>query len=292
MQKDILEERRYLSEIAVWPNPKRLDLHGWLANFDDGMDQEIAKALLGSHVHIDGEQVRHAVASTLRQVSTYPEFGTTYERPSRWTEFMDRVILSFPLGRSGDDTASGYLFGRMAEQLGIPENRILASDTLVKSLDAEEAKPIIFLDDLAASGTQFVRNWKRNYPTPRGKTSLEALKKNGAISAAYYAPLIATSKAKSKIEEECDVPVVASYIIDKEYEALDPNTRLLPENLRPMIAAFLTKYTPNTGKNEDGNAGFGDLGLSLSFHHGCPNNTLPVLRTGPRTETWTPWATD
>jgi hypothetical protein len=288
----VLESRRFLSEILVWPRPNRLDLDGWVGNFDRGLDQRIALALLEAHIHIDEDQVYYGVASSFRGISSREEFGDEFSRAGAWADFLDRVLVSFPLSRLTDSTASGHIFGRFAEKLGIPENRILGSEHLVARLAQSDPLPVIFFDDLAASGRQFTRNWKRNYPTKAGPASLEQLSEQHRILRAYYLPLVATVEAVSRIESECDVAVIPTYALEDDYRCLDQDTRLVPEELRSHLPEFLEKYTPRTGRNQYGATGYGQLGLALTFHHSCPNNTLPVLQTGPRSEVWSPWSNE
>jgi len=289
--KELLESRRYLSEISVWPRPNRLDLSGWVENFDEGRDTEIALALLEAHVHMDEQQIKYAVASTIRDISSRDEFGLASDRPANWDRFIQDVVFSFPLSRSGDSTASGYIFGRVVESLGFNENRIIDSEHLVGHLHKSGPLPVVFLDDLAASGTQFTRNWKRNYPKGSGSVSLEQLASDGQMATVYYSPLVSTQVAKDRIESECGVTVVPTYVLDEDYSVLSEDTRLVPNRLRQYVPDFLAKYAPRTGRDEYGFAGYGDLGLALSFHHSCPNNTVPVLQPGSVAQNWRPWST-
>ena len=95
-------------------------------------------------------------------------------------------------------------------------------------------------------------------------------------------PTVCTADAKKKIEDECGVVVAPTYLLESDYYLLDPNSRLVPGALRPLIPDFIDRYGPH--HNGDEKAGFGDLGLALSFHHGCPNNTLPILQWGEPSE--------
>lgn len=284
---EILDSRRYLSHIGVWPGPSRLDAERWLENFDDA-DQEIALALLDSHVHINEEQIAYAVASTFRSLSSMPQFGSARQRQTNWSTFLNEVLVSFPLSFAGDVTASGYVFARIAERLGLLESQILDSERLVRRLSSGEVRPVVFLDDLAASGTQFTRGWSRRYSTDNGRLSLKDLHDRGAITAAYYLPVVATEVAKRKIEEDSPVEVCPTYLLGDDYSALDADSRVTPARLRPLASAFLAKYCDRTGRGEYGPAGYDELALSISFHHGCPNNTLPVLQWGPQSDTWRP----
>jgi hypothetical protein len=286
---DILEARRYLSHIGVWPGPRQLDVEGWLDNFDTDEDRGIALALIESYVHINEEQIGYAVCSTIRSISTQPEFGEAENRQAKWREFTAKVIISFPLGEAGDSTASGYIFARIASRLGFPAARISDSEHLVGRLAASDTShPVIFLDDLAASGTQFTRNWTRKYPTDHGPLTLYEQHTGSTLSTVYYLPVVSTTTAKNKIEAECNVTVLPTYLLDDDYGALADETRLVGTSMRAALPRFLEKYGARTGNAQFGTAGFGGLGLALSFHHGSPNNTLPVLQWGRAQPDWNP----
>ena len=289
--KEVLESRRYLSDISVWPRSSRLDLAGWLANFDTGLDSDIAVALLASYVHLDEDQIVHAVATNIRSISTSSESFRGPDRSAKWAGYLEQVLVSFPLGDSSDPTASGYIFARIAERLGFAQDQILGSEQLVGRLVQSGPASVIFLDDLSASGTQFTRHWKRKYRAASEEYSLIDLQSRGLLLDSYYLPVIATRGAKTKIESFCSVSVVPTYLLDTDYQAFDSNTRLLPEKLRPHLKDFLEKYSSRTGKDEYGVVGYGDLGLALSFHHSCPNNTLPILQWGPSPISWKPLIT-
>ena len=274
----VTDSGNYLSRGAVWP--RRVDIPGWISNFDEGADRELAIWLLESLVHINDEQSAQAVASMIRDISSRPEFGDSDHRPELWSRFINNTIISFPLSGPGDATASGYIFGRIARQLGFPEDRILDTEHAVARLLTRDPANLVILDDLAASGTQFCRNWTRPYGTGSQESSLHDLHQLGKLTSSYYLPIVATQAAKSKIESRCAVQVLPSYLLEPDYSALAFDTRLVPSHLRSAIPAFLDKYSERTGRAEYGNAGFGDLALAISFQHGCPNNTLPILQWG------------
>lgn len=287
---EVIRSRQFLSEIGVWPSPRQLDIEGWLNNYSETVDKSIAHELLDAHVHLNEEQIVQAVASSIRSLSALPRFGDSSQRRESWASYLDEVIVSFPLAQEGDPTASGYIFARLAsEKLGFPESRVRSPEQVVRSLAASDhAVDVLMLDDITASGTQFLRSWTRKTVTPNGRFSLADMALAGKISSTYYLPVVSTAHAKAAIEAACDVEVVPSYLLTSDYSALDADTRLVPEELRPDVPAFLERHGPRTGCNQYGVAGYGDLGLALSFHHGSPNNTLPVLQWTPRTPDWNP----
>ncbi len=286
---DLVQSRQYLSRIGIWPRARQLNIEQWLENFDDGPDKDLASALLESYVHLNEEQILQAVASSIRSISALPRFGSGSQRRTEWERYLSQTLVSFPLGIDGDAAGSGYIFARLArDKLGFSEPQIFPPEQLIRKLaTATEPIELLMLDDIAASGTQFVRAWNRKADTHQANLSFSDLYDFGKISSVYYVPVISTILAKEKIEADCPVEVVPTYLLTADYGVLDAATRLVPEALRPLIPNFLDKYGPRTGCNEDGNAGYKDLGLAISFHHGSPNNTIPIFRGAPKTN-WTP----
>lgn len=287
---DLVQSRQYLSHIGVWPSARQLELDGWLANYEDGADFDIAAELLDAHVHLNEEHITHAVASTIRSLSALPRFGPATHRRGNWANYLDRVIVSFPLAQDGDPTGSGYIFARLAsERLGFPESQVRTPEQLIALLaSSSDAFDVLMLDDITASGTQFRRSWNRQTQTLHGRFSLADIAAAGKLSSTYYLPVVATAQAKASIESSCEVDVVPTYLLTPDYGVLDENTRLVRSELRRLVPDFLSRYSPRTGRDKYGNAGYSDLGLAISFHHGCPNNTVPVLQWAPKSTDWTP----
>jgi hypothetical protein len=284
-EDDLVDSRTFLSDVGFWPDATKLNVRGWLANFDEGADRETAISLLESFVHMNEAQVTHGTLSALRGLSARPEFGPAISRQKTWETFIDRAFISFPSGSAADVTGSGHIFARIMKDAGFDEGRILGSDDLVVlAAKTKDLLSVVFLDDLAASGTQFTRTWKRQVQTPHGKSSLALLANNARFEYVYYAPLAATVDAMAKILKDAPTVVVQpGYVIEREYFASSDNTRLVPEELRTRLAGFLDNYTPRSGNDQYGSLGFGDLGLALSFHHSIPNNTLPILQRASAT---------
>ncbi|WP_138945360.1 hypothetical protein [Plantibacter sp. M259] len=250
----------------------------------------MAGDILESFVHLNEEQIIQCVGSTIRSLSASERFGAISQRRAEWNDYLNRVVVSFPLSREGDPTASGYIFARIAsEKLGFNENQVLLPEQLVRKL-AGSTTPIdlIMLDDITASGTQFLRSWNRKVETPTGKFSLADLAQSGKLNSTYYLPIVATEIAKSSIESNCAVEVIATYLLTPDYCVLDAKTRLVRSERRGRVADFLSRHSPRTSHNQYGPAGYDDLGLAVSFHHGCPNNTIPLLQWDAKTTEWTP----
>lgn len=285
---DIIDGRKYLSDIGFWPSPLRLNIDRWLQNFDEGIDRDIAIALVNSHVHINLEHTRQAIGSSIRALSSSALFPIASTRQDEWDTFISRVLISFPVGRDGDTTASGYAFATIAEELGFPERNIVGGDRLAERLRREPGSNVLFLDDLAATGTQFTRHWERNYPTTTGKISLARLRAEGGIGTAVFVPVVSTENARDNIEQRTGVHVAPAYLLGSEYEVLSDISRLMPPEFLPEMRSWLEKYSPRMVGADQDVAGYASSALALSFEKKAPNNTVPPLQWGSETNAWKP----
>lgn len=286
-EREIVESRQFLSRIRVWPKERDLNVSAWLSNFDLGEDSDIAHALLDAFVYINDEHRKQALTSTLRSISTLSEFTKSADRRSAWTAFLENAIASIPLSHAGDGAASGYQYLRVARGLGF--KRCIDSEHLVNDLlRKKDPRPVIFMDDIAGTGTQFIRNWQRSYSGSAGKSSLDKLTAEGRIGSVYFTPIVATETAKDAIEKATGVIVHPTYILGDDYSALDPDSRLVPPELRGNLAQVAMHYAERAGVAAQRALGYGQLGLAIGFPEKAPNNTLPILRVSEESATWKP----
>lgn len=278
--------RKFLSDTNVWPGSNMLDIDGWIENFDEGRDREIAVSLLLSYVHLNEEHIRNSLKSTVRALSTEVEFGGPAVRADRWKAFLDSALFSYPEGKDGDTAASGRIFMRIVKEIGIRDDQILDPPDLIKHLHSKDRKAVIFLDDLSGTGNQFCQHWSRKYSLPIGKHSLADIDRKGKLGTSYFLPLVATAKAQGRIESETPIRVLPSYLLGNEYFILDTQSRIAPSYSRNELESFLEKYSPRVEKSKYGVFGYSSLGMALSFHHGIPNNTLPIFRQGQDGSPW------
>jgi hypothetical protein len=290
-EREIVDSRLFLSRIGVWPKERQLHVSGWIDNFTTDDDREVAHALLDAVVYINDDHRRAALLSSVRSLSTRPEFGQGDEREPRWNDFLDQVIASIPLAHAGDGAASGYYFLRVARSIGFTRN--LDSEHVVQEiLRGSRARPVIFMDDISSTGNQFLRNWDRVYTTPAGRSSLVQLARNERLGRVYFTPIVATEFAKERIERETGVQVCPAYLIGEDYFATSMRSRLVPASLRDRLQELAQRYSPLTGQDDDGPFGYKDQGLALSFTDSAPNTTLPILRSSRAQPNWTPLITN
>lgn len=281
----LLESRHFLARIGFWPPERKLQLETWVANFDEP-DREIALALLEAYVHVGAREATHAIESAIRALSSEPIFLKPATN-NDWASFIDDALISFPVEQLGDATASGFHFAAIAEDIGFRKNQIYAGDLLIHQLRTRGVRPVIFIDDLTATGAQFTKYWTRRFHTQGGKYAMSEVVESDLIGQLFFCPIVATTEAKELIERETPVLVRPAYLLEPEYKLLHPETRLVPDPLKPDVINWLQRYSAKAGWPEQ-IAGYGGMGLALSLLNKSPNNTAPPLQWGQPTVDWKP----
>lgn len=285
---EVLASKQYLSSIGHWPKiPLRANPERWLQGFEEA-DQDHAVAVLEALVFFSQEQTTKMFTSAFHSLS--PEIsssGVSYsDKKQLWCDFLESSFVSFPTGESPSPTDSGHTFARLARQeLEYEENRVLAPGEILALVQAGHRAPIVFVDDFAGSGDQFIKTWRRAYTMPNGSTMSFATSAGSANLDCYYLPVVATSYAYKRIEREAPgVKVRTAHILTPEYSATDVASIVFPEALRPSSLDFIHRASLKAGIPAHAELGFGRLALAIAFEHSVPDATLPILWAD--TPTW------
>lgn len=292
--RDTLDTYQYMANVGAWPRlPSDIHPEAWLANFDD-RHAEVAAQLLDSYIFMSDREFRQAIAATLKSLSAEYLLRTSGRAKvgADWRARLSKVIVSVPLGGAHDIASSGVACLRILKQMRFPEERLLVGDALLSAITtAPEPVELFLIDDLTATGNQFAKYW--NAPLVAGgsrETSLAALFECGALCSVIYVPVVATTVALQTIAGQAPaVRVRPANVIGPEYFASDDACRLVPPAQLAALRDLIEGNHARTGSPLSP-YGYGYLGLALSFEHGTPNNTLPILQprpTGYGTDNWT-----
>lgn len=127
-------------------------------------------------------------------------------------------------------------------------------------LEPGEIDAIVFVDDFSGTGGTLEKWWQNVEPLVR------------PIGAAVFVGLLVLNEsARERIEEFADVLAV---------EELGTTDNVFSNDnvqFSGSEKAALLEHCHRTGCGAEFERGFGQCGLLLSFKHGCPNNSLPVL---------------
>lgn len=272
-------------DFQLWPIRTILNPEGWLKNFTTD-ELEYAYHLLNSFAFFSEELVRELFLAGFQNIScTRRQAGQLFaDQQLLWKRFCSQIIVTFVTGEQPNPTDSGHLFTRIVRQyLRISEQRIVEPQVALRALVEGSDKPILFVDDFVGSGAQFVATWQRPYDVGMtGHLSFErfASWKGGTY---YYCPAICTSHGAKQIASYCPaVQVSPGNMLGRRYSAIEPDSNVWPDKLRPTGAAFIEAASrragiPSTDGGRNDWRGFNKLGLCVGFNHSVPDATLPIF---------------
>ena len=201
MTADDSGPRRFeiLGRIAGW-NPKFTNAARlWLDNFDQA-DQSTATALLDAFVHIDNRSVDAIFGAAFGSLAGVVCAADDYSvATTEWQEFLGSVLVTFPTGENPNPTDSGYAFQRRVRQvMEIDQSQIVEPGEALRRLRNSQGH-VVFVDDIVGSGDQFVKTWRRRYPSDGTTGSFADI--SSQISA-HFVPLFATLAGAERIQSQ------------------------------------------------------------------------------------------
>lgn len=286
---DVVDTRDYYSRIRVWPQiPAVVRPRQWLANFLPD-ELPIATALLDAFLYYNSEMTDRLFVSSFHNLSSIVAGGATYNAwRTEWRRFLARVLVTHPTGDPPSVTDSGHLFDRKARQLlGLDEERILAPAETLERLVRRGPAPVVFVDDIAGSGVQFVSTWQRPYPCPGGPTSFESLAAGGGLVDAYYCAAVCTERAWNAIAVAApSVRICPAHLLPERYGASHPDSLLFRSELLPDVQRVVLAASARAGVTSGREFGWHSLGLAVAFEHSVPDGTIPLFYS--ERANWTP----
>ena len=224
----------------------------WLNNFANA-DKDLAARILDSVDFMSTETISDAFRALLGQMSGWNKSAT--KRTGKWRF----VAFSGSAGESGDEmlrrlrTATGLSASTYSELF------IHRSELLQQDLGPEDT--VVFVDDLAGSGTQAIDVWPLFDELLPGRPNV------------YLLLVAATRTAVREIEKQTGLAVVAQHILDERNNVFSDACKSFTDEDKDCLLRYCTKADKNQPK------GFADSGLVLVFAHGCPNNSIPILHS-------------
>jgi len=210
--KNTLERARFFQTVQAWPLTEQLDYVGWLGNFTDPSDKEIASHILDFFTYYSSNIVNQMLRASVgkagyRLLEMYPDW--IHE------DFIKKCIYSYVPGENPNSTDSGNLFTRkLRDALGIPESIIVDYHEIPNKLTSIKPKAVILVDDFVGSGSQIDKAWNINRLS-NGLT-LSEMSEGGYTF--VYAPLIVNSGGYDRIVSECvGLILSATHVLGSEY---------------------------------------------------------------------------
>ena len=272
----VLRKCRYFQTIGAWPSQERLNAKSWLNNFDY-IDRPLAVELLDAFVHYNPAQFNHVFRFSLSLLR-----NRVRAQGKDWNQFASDLIVTYPPGENPNPSDSGHIFVRNARGAGIPEGR-LVEPAQALSQYLTKGSPVLFVDDFLGSGSQMRHTWLREYEID-GNLASFATASGGHAGNIYYCCAFATTQGITHLQDEgITVDVQPAHQLNQKDGVLSSNTRLLDPSQREQIQEMIKRvsikagFMDTGGKNVSDWSGFAGLGLALSFDHGTPDASLPIL---------------
>ena len=279
MIEEVKSKLSYFRKMQLWPIANELDYENWLANFQTDEDKEIAAQILDFFIFIPDNMVNKFLQTVVGRCGYFfSSCDSTWSHES----FKNNCWYSFIQGEEENDlTDSGYIFPRkLRDELGIPSNRILSFECLMKKLEENDTTPqnVILIDDFVGSGAQTDYTWNK---IRCGNTNLTI----GKVQALYnhrivYAPLVVNERGYDRIQRNCPgLHLEYIYKLTKEYSLLDKDglcwkgdeqkfRRFM--NLLDRVA-IQESIPQEWGASVNDKYGFDNQCLALAFSHGIPD---------------------
>lgn len=293
-REEVIAKCDYFTRVHLWPLRAALDPDLWLRNFRSG-EVDHAVHLLNAFLYFPRDLVVEMFASSIQALSrrTFKNGDSFITAISSWQMFFDRTIVVPVAGDRDNPSDSGFSFARIARQnLGFREEQILSPNDALSEL-AKGPRPVIFVDDFVGTGNQFTGTWFREFTTSTGtKTTFSTIAGVRGMRF-FYCPVLCTKDGLDEIALQCPtVELNPAHVLDDQYSALNPNSRVWPKHLRASALDFLESVSKRAGiPDTDGGSpddwrGYEKKGLNLAILDTIPDATLGLLRW--RQDGWSP----
>jgi hypothetical protein len=167
-------------------------------------------------------------------------------------------IFYVPVGGAG--TGAQMIARHLKNNPNVPNANIVDLLTLHRESKRKKIEVIVFLEDFSGTGNTIQEWWNANAPIilPIGSNVLLGI-------------LVLNHIARSALEKE--LTTIAVQHLEKQDNVLSAECINFDDTEKESLLSFCNK----TGCSLSFVRGYGDCGLLVTFQHGCPNNSLPIL---------------
>ena len=289
---ETIDHYNFFREVQVCPFSDKFNYKGWLNNFTNKYEKELASLMVDFFNYYSDEMVNQMLRASVGKAGY--EFSKCF---SDWNhdDFKNRCYYSFIPGETSNLSDSGYLFIRkLRDELNIDDSRFINYNDLHEYLSTPPySLPIILVDDFVGSGDQCRKAWSVNRGGRYNMTLEEiSLKYNHKI---VYAPLIINNMGYDRITNCCNgLTLSPAHIISKEYNLFDEdcicwkkNKKYFEDGVNMILSKSNELGIPSTsGISVNDEMGYKSQGLAIAFEHGAPD-AIPAIFYW-ETENWTP----
>ena len=279
--ESIFLRARNLISTGIWADFEVSRLDGWISNFKDPLSKYFAACVLDSFIYRSSHQTTALMDDVfdrnVRQLCVEDRFKPFdmnlrdyFSKELQHDDTLDLIIVPV-INNSDPPTKSGPLITRLLKRnLGLNEDLMTWPWNIERYMEDEGTKGVLFVDDMLGSGDQF-------------EEFIECFDLAPIFDniACVYAPLLAHVKGIEKLSKKYNqlglAPVEilkeSSNIFDSKFSVFNDGINNVAK-AKKYYAALLKKISFPYGKAR---RGYSDLGLTVSFQHAIPDNSLPIL---------------
>lgn len=274
----LVAQYKYFSQIQVWPVPAKMDLDGWLRNFES-TDRELASKLASEVIYFSERHCEALMLDALRRISSHlVAAGKSFlQTQDAWNTILDRAYL-LPVADAQRGAESGFLYSYKARQLGLPDKQVLHPETGLDRLRYMESAPLIIVDDLVLTGQKFLSFMTRPIAVPNGTVYTY-----GELIAARPGPtvlccMVGSQYGLGRIATEYPRVVFSvANVLDETVCLGDPSCTLFPADVLAEMHALIARASDRAKIPVSNRYGFDGKGFLIGLHHNTPDATLPII---------------
>lgn len=276
---------------TLWRNRAQVPkIEQWLEHFDDPahgtQDRLIALYLLSQFSYFETDLLRELLRAMYRDRIKYPEVARIRRANGDSTD-VDQIATAYAqslkatrfLGMGNPAESGTHLLYLFRQSNGLSKDLFVHPHELFDySNDPPSIKRgvrrVVFIDDLAASGSQATRY-------SNGIAS--EIRKRGAEVSLEYHVLFATERALRKLDTGTVFDRIEAVArLDSSFKSVSSESRYFPSGLTEVDCIAARRMAKRYGRALFRGAplGFKDCELLLGFAHNIPNNSLPIFWHG------------
>jgi hypothetical protein len=277
-----IERADFFQQIQIWPLNNVLNYKGWLNNFSEPKEQEIACHILNFFMFYPKAMINQMLKTLIGYCGN---FLASYFPNWQYNDFREKCFYSFIPGETKNPTDSGHIYVRkLRSELHIPEQQIVDYNKLYLLENNSDPIPVILVDDFVGSGAQCDKAWN----TTSGQEGSHSLSEIASTSnhMFIYAPIVANHIGYDRIKSTCKgLTLVTCHKLNNEYNLFDPhcicwkhNEELYAKGVELILSKSKELGIPFTdGENVVDAKGFCEQGLALAFDDDGVPDAIPAI---------------
>lgn len=265
-----------LIQYKIWYGVKSLDLKRWLNNFNGNLELYFASCILDALVYRSNDQTLSLASElfTKKLPAHLNKIGSKFDDYRSLVTLLrspvtnELRLVSVANKNERPVKSSNVILRDYKRKLSFNDSWFIHPTEIQNEVSAG-VKIFIFIDDFLGTGDQF-HNMYKGYGLQMILSDCESI----------YSPLVAHTKGIKLLKEKhSEVTVISTEYLDEKFDVFNfgfddgVNTS---EGARIFYKKLL-KDNKFSNLPEENQYGFGNLGLTYTFSHSCPDNCLNII---------------